>query len=137
MGWTVTDLGRNRTNLVDAKARHVYQATQYCNGVKAEMLGHEWKQNTFFAIIRLVFPAERNKAPETFLRVDMIEQSAGSFGYKDMSEEMGPYVDDKPSREFAALVYKYIPVAKGYAKEFRDRMGIKYDAAEQMQFAIN
>jgi hypothetical protein len=30
-----------------------------------------------------------------------------------------------------AAIYKHIPIAEGYAKDFRDRMGIKYDTQTQ------
>jgi hypothetical protein len=125
MGWTITDLGRYGKTLEQAKADHVAEATRYGEGVKAEMIAHEWHAETFYAIIRL--SGGRYEKPVTFFRTDMIEQSPVSFGYKDQSEEMGPYCKNRPSRAFAALVYKHIPEVSGYAMDFRKRMGIKYD----------
>lgn len=130
MGWTTNDLHRNRTTLEQAKAAHLRDATDYTTGT-AELLAHEWHRETFYAIIRRTFPPEMNRAPVTFLRVDIIEQSPASFGYKDMSESMGPYVQDAPSATMRAAIYKHIPIAEGYAREFRDRMGIKYSNQEQ------
>lgn len=130
MGWTITDLHRNRTTLDQAKANHLRNATDYTTG-SAELLAHEWHRETFYAIIRRTFPAEMKRAPVTFLRVDMIEQSPASFGYKDMGESMGPYVQDAPSATMKAAIFKHIPIAEAYAKEFRDRMGIKYSNQSQ------
>ena len=130
MGWTQTDLHRNRTTLAQAKAAHVADAIRYATGT-TELVAHEWHAETFYAIIRRTFPAEMKREPVTFLRVDMIEQSPASFGYKDMSESMGPYVANPPSASMKAAIFKHIPIAEGYAKDFRDRMGIKYDNQSQ------
>ena len=130
MGWTTNDLHRNRKTLEQAKAEHLRDAVDYTTGT-AELVAHEWHKETFYAIIRRTFPAEMKRAPVTFLRVDMIEQSPASFGYKDMSESMGPYVANPPSASMKAAIFKHIPIADGYAKEFRDRMGIKYSNQEQ------
>lgn len=94
MGWTITDLHRNRLTLEQAKQKHLASVINYGTETKAELIAHEWHAATFYALIRLERPG---LTPVTFLRVDMIEQSPASFGYKDMSESMGPYVDDKPS----------------------------------------
>lgn len=131
MGWTIMDLGRNRTTLEQAKRKHVIDAVQYSTGT-TELLAQEWHQSTWYAIIRRTFPAEMKRAPVTFLRVDMIEQSPSHFGYKDMSESMGPYVEDAPSFVMKAAIFKHIPVADAYAKEFRDRFGIKYADDNQL-----
>lgn len=130
MGWTQTDLHRNRTTLEQAKAAHLRDATNYATGT-TELVAHEWHKETFYAIIRRTFPAEMKRAPVTFLRVDKIKQSPASFAYKDMSESMGPYVDNAPSVSMKAAIFKHIPIADGYAKEFRDRMGIKYSNQAQ------
>lgn len=132
MGWTSNDLTRNRTTLAQAKAAHVADATDYCEGT-AEIVAHEWHPSTWYAIIRRTFTDGRE--PITFLRVDKIEQSAGSFAYKDMGEGMGPYVDDAPSATMKAAIYKHIPEAPGYAAEFRDRMGIRYDSPAEKRSA--
>ena len=127
MGWTITDLDRNWMTLDRARANHVEGCTDYTAGT-AELLAHEWHHSTFYAIVRRTLPSGEVK---TFLRVDMVEQSPASFGYKDMSESMGPYVQDAPSFTMRAAIYKHIPIAEGYAKDFRDRMGIKYDTQTQ------
>ena len=128
MGWTIQELGRYGNTLEQAKRQHVADATRYGDGIKAEMIAYEWKAKTFFAIIRLSSDTNpKYIKPKTWLRVDLIEQSPSEFGYKDGSEEMGMYCENKPSREFAALIYKHIPIATGYAIEFRQRMGIKFD----------
>lgn len=133
MGWTITDLDRNRTSLQYAKEDHVRESTRYGNTIKAELIAHEWRPSTWYAIIKLTYldGHERKGQSETFLRTDMIEATPARFGYKDMTEQMGPNVDDKPSEQMKALIYKHIPTAKGYATAFRDRMGIKYNATAQ------
>lgn len=130
MGWTITELDRNRTTLHQARAAHVAECTDYGTG-HAELLAHEWHAETFYAIVRRTFPEGMHRAPVTFLRVDMIEQSPASFGYKDMSESMGPYVANPPSAAMKAAIFKHIPTAEAYAVEFRNRMGIKYDNKAQ------
>lgn len=136
MGWTITDLDRNRQSLQYAKEDHVRDATRYGNGIKAELIAHEWHPSTWYAIIRLTYPEghERHGQPVTFLRTDMIEQSPARFGYKDMVESMGPNLDDKPSQKMKALIYEHIPFAEGYAVDFRKRMGIQYN--EQLRLAV-
>jgi hypothetical protein len=125
MGWSIENLGRYGRTLEQAKADHVAHATQYGEGVKAEMIAHEWHSKTFYALIRL--SGGKYAEPVTFLRVDLIEQSPVEFGYKDQCETMGPYCENRPSRAFAALVYKHIPEVSGYAEDFRKKAGIRYD----------
>lgn len=133
MGWTYTSLRDNRKSLEDAKREHVYDATRYSDNIKAEMLAYEWRPKTFFAIIKLNFLEGHAKADQskTFLRIDLIDTAGGEFGYKDGAEEMGMYQDDKPSRIMAQKIYEFIPVAEGYAPEWRERNGIKYRQAEK------
>ena len=126
MGWTITDLSRAHMTLQQAKDKHVADAVRYGTG-KTELVKHEWHPTTWYAIIRRTLP---NGEVATFLRVDMIEQTALHFGYKDMSEGMGPYVQDAPSAAMKAAIFKHIPIAKGWAKQFRDRVGIPYVEAE-------
>ena len=128
MGWTIQEL--RYTTLEQAKVKHVDSSTRYSEGITAELIAYEWHPETFFAIIRL--SGGRYAQPKTFLQVDLIEQSAKSFSYKDGCEEMGMYCKNKPSRSFAALVYKHIPEAPGYAAEFRQRNGIKYNDPAQL-----
>jgi hypothetical protein len=108
MGWTYTDLNRCRKTLAQAKADHEREAVNYGGNTKAEMIAREWHDKTFYAIIRLTF-ATPDKAPKTFLRIDLLDNTNGQFGYKDMTEDMGVYVDNAPSEKFAKLIYKYIP----------------------------
>lgn len=125
MGWTYMNLRRNRLTLDQAKENHVREAIQYCNGTVARIIMHEWHPKTWYAIIGLYHP--QNQKPDLiFLRTDKIDASAAEFGYKDMSEDMGPYLDDRPTPGMCAAILKYIPRAEGYAKEFRERMGIPY-----------
>jgi len=135
MGWTTTDLIRCRMTLDQAKAEHVRQATRYSNGIDARIVMHEWHASTWYAIIRLEYPQDHERAGEIkyFLRTDMIEATPASFGYKDMIEDMGPHLDDKPSRFMAKTVFKYIPNAEGYAKDFRDWAGIPYIHEKQLE----
>lgn len=131
MGWTYT---RDRVDLEKAKQQHVWECTRYGGDIKAELIAHEWKSKAFFAIIRLTYPADHARHPGetiTWLRVDLIDTTGGTFGYKDGAEEMGMYQEGKPSREFAKLIYEHIPNAKGYAGEWRDRNGVKYDNKKQ------
>ncbi len=133
MGWTYT---RDRIDLNKAQEQHVWEATRYGDDIKAELLAHEWKPKTFFAIIRLTFPADHARNPGkiiTWLRIDLIDTTGGTFGYKDGAEEMGMYNDDKPSMEFRKLIYQYIPTAEGYAIEWRKRNGVKFDNAKQVE----
>lgn len=130
MGWSYKDLKCNGHTLEDAKNLHVWKATRYSDGIQAEMIAYEWHSQTFFALIRL--SGGRYSEPKTFLVVDLIDTANNQFGYKDGSEDMGMYCKNKPSRDFAALVYKHIPKASGYAIEFRERNGIKYDAEAQL-----
>jgi len=136
MGWTYNDLQRNRMTLDQAKEEHVRQATRYGEGTIARIIMHEWHAKTWYALIGFYpaagNPAELQKPTKVFLRTDIIDTSAGQFGYKDMSEEMGPNLDDKPSRAMAKAVYKYIPHAAGYAKDFRDWAGISYQNENQL-----
>lgn len=122
MGWTITDLSSARMTLQQAKDKHVADAVRYGSGT-TELVKHEWHPTTWYAIIRRTLP---NGEVTTFLRVDMIEQTPMHFGYKDMSEEMGPYVQEAPSAAMKAAIFKHIPIAKGWAKQFRDRVGIQY-----------
>lgn len=135
MGWTTTDLHRNRKTLEQAKADYVRGLTQYSTGT-AELVAYEWHPTTFYAIIRRTFPEAMHRAPVTFLVTSMIEQSPAFFGYKDMTEEMGPYIDSPPSRSFAALIYKHIPHASGFAVEWRRRNGVKFTTEQPPQLAF-
>lgn len=128
MGWTYTDLQRSGQSLEQAKLEHVARASYYSSNIRAGIVIHEWRPSTWFALVALNYLPGHAKAGSTehFLRVDMIEASPASFGYKDMEEGMGPYVADRPSAQFAKAVFKYLPEAEGYAAEFRDRMGIPY-----------
>jgi hypothetical protein len=135
MGWTYTDLGRNRLTLEQAKSMHVMEATRYGSNICARIVMHEWKPKTWYAVIRMEYLEGHEKAGQIvyFLRTDMIDITGGQFGYKDMTEDMGPYLDDKPSRAMAKAVYKYIPHAAGYAKDFRDWACISYQNENQIQ----
>jgi hypothetical protein len=129
MGWTYNNLKRNRLTLDQAKQNHVREATLYSGGTVARIIMHEWHPKTWYAIIGLYAAqtdGKEQKPYQSFLRTDMIDASPAEFGYKDMTEEMGPYVEDRPSASMCAAIVKYIPKAEGYAKEFRDRMGIPY-----------
>lgn len=128
MGWTYTDLVRNRMTLEQAKKQHTTNATRYIGGIKASLLAEEWHPQTWYAIIKLEYPEgdEKHGKPETFLRVDLLEASSVSFGYKDMCEEMGPYVSNPPSQSFKSKIFKHIPDASRYAAEFRQCHGIRY-----------
>ena len=123
MGWTYISVKPWHT-IEDIKAQHVRDISWTTDGAKAELIAHEWKPKTFFAIVK--FTNSEGKA-ETVLCVDMIDTRGKTFGYKDMSEEMGPYNENKPSRAFAKLIYEHIPVAKGCARDWRDRNGVKYE----------
>lgn len=125
MGWTYLDLNRNRVTLAQAKEKHVREATYYSEGTTARIIMHEWHPKTWYALIGFYSPGS-DKPHKVFLRTDIIDTSAGAFGYKDLCEEMGPYLDDKPSRAMAAAVFKYIPHAERHAKDFRDWAGIPY-----------
>lgn len=127
MGWTYTDLARNRLTLEQAKHHHVREATQNGEGTIARIIMHEWHDHTWYAIIGF-YPSPDATAPsDVFLRTDRLDCSAGAFGYKDMSEQMGPRLDNKPSRALAKAVFKYIPQAPNeWAREFRDWAGIPY-----------
>lgn len=146
MGWTYTDLARNRMTLEQVKQNHVREATRYGEATLARMIMHEWHPKTWYAIIGLYPPLDPDPfAPELFdqlaktlgtaymkptkifLRTDIIDIAGGQFGYKDMCEDMGPRLDDKPSRALAKAVFKYIPEpCCQYAREFRDWAGIPY-----------
>jgi hypothetical protein len=130
MGWTYTDLARNRITLQQAKEDHVRRATQYSRaGINATLLAQEWHPATWYAIIKLEYPADHEKhgKPDTFLRVDAIDTTNNSFGYKDMDEGMGPYVDNPPSASFKAKIFNLIPEATRYAADFRRSHGIRYN----------
>jgi len=127
MGWTFTDLARNRLTLEQAKDNHVRDATRYCDGTIARIIFHEWHDRTWYAIIGFYASNDATTPSEVFLRTDKLDCSAGAFGYKDMSENMGPRLDDKPSRALAKAVFQYIPeVPNQWAREFRDWAGIPY-----------
>lgn len=127
MGWTYT---RDKVDLNKAKQEHVWEATRYGSEIKAELIAHEYRPRTFFAIIRLTYPANHDRYAgqvKTWLRIDLIDTSGGLFGYKDGAEEMGMYNDDKPSAAFKKLIYQHIPTPEGYGQEWRERNGVKYD----------
>ena len=65
------------------------------------------------------------------MRVDKIECSSREFGYKDMTEECGPNVNDAPSHKMKEAIFKHIPIAEGYAADFRQRHGIEFITPEQ------
>ncbi len=48
MGWTITDLARNRLTLGQAKDNHVRDATRYCDGTIARIIFHEWHDHTWW-----------------------------------------------------------------------------------------
>lgn len=136
MGWTYTDLQRNRLTLDQAKQNHVRQATQYSDKI-ARIIMHEWHANSWYALIGFYDTEESTKPNLVFFRTDIIDQSALSFGYKDLCEEMGPHMQDRPSRAMAKLVFKYIPHAPSlYARDFRDFAGIPYLTQKQLELAI-
>lgn len=131
MGWTYLDLARNRMTLQQAKDNHVREATRYGEGTIARIIMHEWHACTWYAIIGFYACETASKPDKIFLRTDMIDTAGGQFGYKDMTEQMGPHLDDKPSPAFAKAAFKYIPYATGYARDFRDWAGIPYLAERQ------
>lgn len=131
MGWTSIDLHRARMTLDEAKRHHLASVADYGN-TKAELLAHEWHKETLFALVRVHY---RDHAPLTFLRIDLLEMSAARFAYKDGSEEMGMYNADEPSDELKALIHQHIPRAKGFAKAWRDRNGVKYDSHDHLEEA--
>lgn len=133
MGWTFTV--RSKKTLAQHREDHVRDATDYGDRKIARIIAHEWHPRTWYALIGFYETPESQKPYRVFLRTDIIDMSGGEFGYKDMSEDMGPYLDDKPSKKFAAAVYRYKPHAEGYAVEFRERMGIKYDSQQQLVIA--
>lgn len=127
MGWTYTDLHRNRLTLEQAKADHVRDATRYGETITARIIMHEWHDRTWYAIIAFYASPDAATPTNVFLRTDKLDCSRSSFGYKDMCEQMGPHLDDKPSRALAKAVFKYIPEAPGeYARKFRDWAQISY-----------
>jgi hypothetical protein len=130
MGWTVSDLDKHWT-LADAKAQHVKTCIAYSADYKATLIDYEWRPKTFYAIIELTKP---NGKAERFLRTDMIDTSNNQFGYKDMTEEMGPHVEDSPSYGFKEKIFQWIPITKGYAGNFRTRHGIKYSTTDKDLF---
>jgi len=135
MGWTYTRM-QDHKSLSQIKQDHEWDATRYGSGIKAELLASEWKAKAWFAIIRLSYPADHDRHPgqvKTWLRIDLIDTSAGQFGYKDGAEEMGMYQEGRPSPEFKKKIYDLIPNAESYAKEWRDRNGVKYRNSHQME----
>lgn len=131
MGWTFTDLARNRITLEQAQADHVRQATRYSAPIDAKIVYHEWHNKTWFAIMRM--EGGRYTVPTYWLRIDMIDTSGGQFGYKDGAEEMGMYQDNKPSEQLKKLIYKYIPVPTGYGLEWRQRNGVQFKDPAQLE----
>lgn len=127
MGWTYTDC----TNLEAEKADHVASATRYSGGITAELIAHEWHNKTWFALIRL--SGGHYAEPLTWLRIDLIDTTQGQFGYKDGAEEMGMHNENRPSREFAALIYKHIPTPQGYGLKWRERNGVKFKDTAQLE----
>lgn len=125
MGYTYINLHRNRLTLQQAKENHVREATRYGQDTTARIIMHEWHPKTWYALIGF-YKAGSDKPHKIILRTDIIDTTGGEFGYKDLCEEMGPYLDDKPSRAMAAAVFKYIPHAERHAKDFRDWAGIPY-----------
>ncbi len=60
MGWTYT---RDRVDLNKARQQHEWDSTRYGSDIKAELLASEWKPATWFAIIRLTYPATHDRYP--------------------------------------------------------------------------
>lgn len=129
MGWIYQDLARAGLTLEQAKRRHVAAATDYGPGTTARIIMHEWHARSWYAIIGLyaVHADQRSQKPHTiFLRTDRIDTSEGQFGYKAMTERMGPLPDDRPSRAMAKAIFTYIPDAEGDAIPFRRWCGIPF-----------
>jgi len=126
MGWTFHN---EKKTLAQFRDNHVREATQYRDKI-ARIIMHEWHPHTWYALIGFYDTPDSTQPNHVFLRTDMIDSGGeyGQFGYKDMEESYGPYLEDKPTKGMADTIYKYIPEVYGYAGEFRDRMGIKYDS---------
>jgi hypothetical protein len=129
MGWIYLDLARAGLSLEQAKINHVREAAQYGPGTAARIIMHEWHPRTWYAIIGLyaALSDQRMQTPHTiFLRTDSIDTSDGQFGYKDMTEQMGPLVDDTPTLAMVRAIFRYIPYAEGDAIAFRQSHGIPF-----------
>ena len=143
MGWIYTDLHRNRLTLEDALEHHVSRASWTSQGIICRLLAYEWRNmpypKAFYGIVEQDFrnaDEGREKGIQRFLICDLIEASAGSFGYKGMDEHMGPHMPIGPSEKFKIEIFKHIPHAKGYAADFRTKHGIPYtDPAQIEMFA--
>jgi hypothetical protein len=86
MGWTTINLHRNRMTLDQARADHLERMTK-----TYELLAYEWQDHTLFTILKPKWHhPDVSSAP--YLRIDILEQSSSHFAYKDMCEEMGPYL---------------------------------------------
>lgn len=129
MGWIYMDLARAGLSLEQAKINHVRDSSRYGPGAAARIIMHEWHPRTWYAIIGLyaVHSDQRMQPPHTvFLRTDRIDTSDGQFGYKDMTEQMGPLLDDTPSLAMVRAIFRYIPFAEGDAIGFRQSHGIPF-----------
>jgi hypothetical protein len=129
MGWIYLDLARAGLSLEQAKINHVRDAAQYGPGTTARIIMHEWHPRTWYAIIGL-YAAHSDQSFQTpytvFLRVDSIDTRDGQFGYKDMTEQMGPLVADTPCLVMVRTIFRYIPYAEGDAITFRQAHGIPF-----------
>ncbi|OAM91623.1 hypothetical protein OH491_24290 [Termitidicoccus mucosus] len=128
MGW-LYNRNIHRRSIDDLRKQHEQEAVEYTGGIKARLLASEWHSRTWYAIIRLEYPAghERFGQDTTFLAVDLIDTANGQFGCKSLSEDMGPYVENPPSEKFKKYIFKHIPEAPGKdAENFRTRHGIKF-----------
>jgi hypothetical protein len=125
MGWTFIGTRKTLAQHQDDNFREATEGGPFTRRI----IVHEWHPRTWYALIGIYETPESEHPKHVYLRVDMIDTSTGDFGYNDATEEMGPYAEDKPTPEMAAAIRRYIPIARGFAKAFRDRMGIGYDAA--------
>lgn len=136
MGWLYTR--QSEKSLSEQKSDHAWNATRYGANVRAEILAQEWHAKTWFAVMRVTCLEGHEKAGnvETWLNIDLIDTAGGQFGYKSGSESMGMYQENKPSRAFAAEIYRHIPSAQGYGIEWRARNGVKHDDMAQGAMAL-
>lgn len=129
MGWIYLDPARAGLSLEQAKINHVRDAARYGPGLAARIIMHEWHPRTWYAIIGLyaALSDQRMQTPHTiFLRIDSFDTSGGQFGYKDMTEQMGPLVDDTPTLAMVRAIFRHIPYAEGDAIAFRQAHGIPF-----------
>jgi hypothetical protein len=118
MGWTFFDDRNPRESRADIIER---EFTQQPSEGNPWAYGFEYiatRGNTVYAVMWRENPSEG--VPRYYFgAIFLTRRNRGEFGYKDMSEDMGPHVCDAPLK-MINLLDQLAPEPKGYAAKWRE-----------------